>query len=136
MDMTVIGDTVNLASRIEGLTRIYGCDILVDERIASKAMDTCLFLEVDVVRVKGRKKPERLFFPHRSEHAGWARESSTRRGRTIAQEILPQLLRPLNRLAQDGLAPALAAVYKIRCEAFVSQPLRKEWEGIWDFLEK
>ena len=70
--MTVIGDTVNLASRIEGLTRIYGCDILVDERIASKARDVSKYLEVDVVRVKGRKKPERLFFPHRPEHAGWA----------------------------------------------------------------
>ena len=66
MDMTVIGDTVNLASRIEGLTRIYGCDILVDERIANNANDICLFLEVDTVRVKGRKKPERLFFPYRS----------------------------------------------------------------------
>ena len=72
MDLTVIGDTVNLASRIEGLTRVYGCDILVDERIAEKASDVCQFLEVDVVRVKGRKKPERLFFPYLPEHAGWA----------------------------------------------------------------
>ncbi len=72
MDLTVIGDTVNLASRIEALTRVYGCDILVDESIAKEAGDVCHFLEVDVVRVKGRKKPERLFFPHRAEHAGWA----------------------------------------------------------------
>ena len=135
MDMTVIGDTVNLASRIEGLTRIYGCDILVDERIASKAMDTCLFLEVDVVRVKGRKKPERLFFPHRSEHAGWAKEFDAARTDYRAGNFAAALA-AFERLAQDGLAPALAAVYKIRCEAFVSQPLRKEWEGIWDFLEK
>jgi adenylate cyclase len=135
MDMTVIGDTVNLASRIEGLTRIYGCDILVDERIANKAMDTCLFLEVDVVRVKGRKKPERLFFPHRPEHAGWAKEFDAARTDYRAGNFAAALA-AFERLAQDGLAPALAAVYKIRCEAFVSQPLRKEWEGIWDFLEK
>jgi adenylate cyclase len=135
MDMTVIGDTVNLASRIEGLTRIYGCDILVDERIANKAMDTCLFLEVDVVRVKGRKKPERLFFPHRPEHAGWAKEFDLARTDYRAGNFAAALA-AFERLAQDGLAPALAAVYKIRCEAFVSQPLRKEWEGIWDFLEK
>ena len=135
MDMTVIGDTVNLASRIEGLTRIYGCDILVDERIASKAMDTCLFLEVDTVRVKGRKKPERLFFPHRPEHAGWAKEFDAARTDYRAGNFTAALA-AFERLAQDGLAPALAAVYKIRCEAFVSQPLRKEWEGIWDFLEK
>ena len=135
MDMTVIGDTVNLASRIEGLTRIYGCDILVDERIASKAMDTCLFLEVDVVRVKGRKKPERLFFPHFPEHTGWAKEFDAARTDYRAGNFAAALA-AFERLAQDGLAPALAAVYRIRCEAFVSQPLRKGWDGIWDFLEK
>lgn len=135
MDMTVIGDTVNLASRIEGLTRIYGCDILVDERIATKSRSVCPFLEVDVVRVKGRKKPERLFFPYRPEDSAWAEAFTAARARyragdfAIAQAAFDQL-------AHDGLAPKLAALYKLRCEAFVSQPLGQGWEGIWDFLEK
>jgi adenylate cyclase len=135
MDLTVIGDTVNLASRIEGLTRVYGCDILVDERIAEKAGDVCDFLEVDVVRVKGRKKPERLFFPHRPEHAGWAQAFAAARASYRSGDFQAALL-AFEELAQDGLAPGLAAVYKVRCEAFASQPVRKEWEGIWDFLEK
>ena len=88
MDMTVIGDTVNLASRIEGLTRIYGCDILVDERIARKARDICPFLEVDVVRVKGRKKPERLFFPHKEEHLEWAEAFAAARAAVSRGRIL------------------------------------------------
>jgi adenylate cyclase len=134
MDMTVIGDTVNLASRIEGLTRIYGCDILVDERIANKA-NVSQFLEVDVVRVKGRKKPERLFFPHRPEYAGWAEAFTAARTNYRAGNFSAALA-AFDQLAQDGLAPGLAAVYKARCEAFVSQPLRKGWEGIWDFIEK
>ena len=135
MDMTVIGDTVNLASRIEGLTRIYGCDILVDERIASHAKEICPFLEVDVVRVKGRKKPERLFFPYRTEHAGWAEAFAAARTAYRAGNFAAALT-AFEKLAQDGLAPDLAKVYKIRCEAFVSQPERKEWEGVWDFFEK
>jgi adenylate cyclase len=134
MDMTVIGDTVNLASRIEGLTRIYGCDILVDERIANKA-NVSQFLEVDVVRVKGRKKPERLFFPHRPEYAGWAEAFTAARTNYRAGNFSAALA-AFDQLAQDGLAPGLAAVYKARCEAFVSQPARKGWGGIWDFVEK
>jgi adenylate cyclase len=135
MDMTVIGDTVNLASRIEGLTRIYGCDILVDERIARKAQDICPFLEVDMVRVKGRKKPERLFFPHREEHLEWAESFAAARTQYRAGEFsLAQVT--FDQLAQGGLAPKLAALYRVRCEAFVAQPLSPGWEGIWDFLEK
>jgi adenylate cyclase len=135
MDMTVIGDTVNLASRIEGLTRIYGCDILVDERIAAKARNLCSFLEVDVVRVKGRKKPERLFFPYRSEHADWVEAFVVARAQYRAGDFSVALA-SFEQLATEGLAPKLAAVYKVRCEAFVSQPLSQGWEGIWDFVEK
>ncbi|MET0253768.1 MAG: hypothetical protein ABW214_07030, partial [Terrimicrobiaceae bacterium] len=96
---------------------------------------TCLFLEVDVVRVKGRKKPERLFYPHLPEHAVWAKEFDAARTDYRAGNFATALT-AFERLAQDGLAPALAGVYTIRCKAFVSQPLRKEWDGIWDFLEK
>jgi adenylate cyclase len=135
MDMTVIGDTVNLASRIEGLTRIYGCDILVDERVARKAKDVCLFLEVDVVRVKGRKKPERLFFPHKEEHLAWAEAFAAARAQYRAGEFAAAQA-AFDQLAQTGLAPKLAALYRVRCEAFVAQPLSPGWEGIWDFLEK
>ena len=135
MDLTVIGDTVNLASRIEGLTRVYGCDILVDERIAEKASDVCRFLEVDVVRVKGRKKPERLFFPYLPEHAAWAEAFAAARASYRAGKF-DTALTSFSELARDGLAPGLAAVYKTRCEAFAGQPLRAGWEGIWDFLEK
>ena len=135
MDMTVIGDTVNLASRIEGLTRIYGCDILVDERVAGNAGDLCQYLEVDVVRVKGRKKPERLFFPYRSKHVGWAESFAAARAMYRAGDFTAALA-AFEPLAEEGLAPRLAAVYKTRCEMFSSQPLTKAWEGIWDFVEK
>jgi adenylate cyclase len=135
MELTVIGDTINLASRIEALTRIYGCDILVDERIAKEASDVCQFLEIDVVRVKGRKKPERLFFPHRAGHAGWAEAFAAARV-NYREGDFAAALAAFEALTQDGLAPGLAAVYRARCAAFVSQPARKGWEGIWDFVEK
>jgi hypothetical protein len=88
-----------------------------------------------VVRVKGRKKPERLFFPHRPEYAGWAEAFTAARTNYRAGNFSAALA-AFDQLAQDGLAPGLAAVYKARCEAFVSQPARKGWEGIWDFVEK
>jgi adenylate cyclase len=135
MDLTVIGDTVNLASRIEALTRVYGCDILVDESIAQKAGAVCQFLEVDVVRVKGRKKPERLFFPHRAEDASWAEAFAAARTSYRAGDF-GAALAAFEALAQDGLAPGLASVYRTRCATLASQPARKGWEGIWDFVEK
>jgi adenylate cyclase len=58
---TVMGDTVNLASRLEGQTRTYGLSNIIGSRTAAAVANEFALLEIDTVRVKGKAEPEVVF---------------------------------------------------------------------------
>ena len=139
MAYTVLGDTVNLGSRLEGLTKQYGVDILISAATAAAAGDI-VCREVDRVRVKGKNEPVAIFEPvspaselteaqqlriQRCEDALSAYRS---RDFARAQEIWRELA--------AARAEKLLDVYLARIAQYQATPPPADWDGVYVFTSK
>jgi adenylate cyclase len=60
-DYSAIGDEVNVTSRLEGLSKMYGLTAIVSERTLARAKQDFPIIELDIVMVKGRERPTRIY---------------------------------------------------------------------------
>lgn len=134
MEFAVMGDVVNLGSRLEGATKQYGCDILVSEPFYLQCRDDYHFQELDIIQVKGKTSGIRVFTPvcAVSEVApvwlsAWEQVLQDYRGRnfTKAREQFSQLA---------DLYPNLktaAQLYVERCRQLELAPPPEDWDCVY-----
>jgi len=143
---TVMGDNVNLASRLEGLTKEYGTQILITEQTliaARKGLsDEAAYTvrELDAVRVMGKEEPVRLFELRRRGPAateemplldGYARGLASYRARQFREARL-QFDSLVKRFAGDGPSTLMLA----RCDRLLSAPPAAGWDGVFRMEHK
>jgi adenylate cyclase len=134
---TVMGDAVNLASRLEGLTKEYGVGILVSENIV-RAVQQFVYREVDKVRVKGKQQAVAIYEPVgvRGEIGGDTLAEIDRFHQALAH------FRGQRWDEADALLEALAAaapevklyrLYRERIVHFRASPPGVDWDGVFGF---
>jgi adenylate cyclase len=137
---TVMGDAVNLGSRLEGITKQYGVGIIVGERTKELVGDV-LFREIDRVRVKGKDKPVVIYEP-----LGLDSELSaeTKAERVLWESVLtayraqdwPAAERGLESLRRDKPESMLYDLYATRIEYLRATPPGDGWDGVTKFETK
>jgi adenylate cyclase len=137
---TVMGDAVNLGSRLEGLTRIYGTWMLLPEATVSEC-EGIVFREIDCVKVKGKDEPIRIYEPVGvegevasdaiEELESWNLALSSYRSRDFNGCI-----GKLKDLTQRHGAKTIYEWLGEQCERLLAEPPPEEWQAITKFDTK
>ncbi len=137
-DYTVIGDNVNLASRLEGLTKTYGTQILVSESVRADAgEDSFSFRHLDDVRVKGKKNAVPIYAVDRSPEEFPAEyKNAYIKGMELYKQGIWNLAKDYFEKALEAVENDKAAKLMLeRCEEFIKNP-PENWDGAIAFMTK
>jgi len=144
-DYSVMGDAVNVASRLEGLTKTFGTDIIIGEHTAQSVGDYAV-LELDLIRVKGKHIPERIY-----ALIGGSEVKNSKLFRDLVLQNQAMLAAYRSRDFETALRlveecrgldtpqfrlQQFYLLYAARIGKFFAEPPPPDWDGITDALTK
>jgi adenylate cyclase len=138
-EVSAIGDAVNLASRLEGVTKPYHIDLVIGELVAPFVAEHFVLRSVDLITVKGKTKPVEVFTvlgerPEDAEPAWLATHEEAmklyRAGRFT--EAAARWREVLTQCPEDGIA----ALFIERCEELAKNPPEEPWAGVFEMKTK
>jgi len=138
---SVLGDTVNLASRLEGRTKDYRIPVVIGSRTAEGAKQKFAVMEIDLIMVKGKKQPEAVFTVlGRSEVEADPRCQELRatnaqmlgRFRKQQWDDAIDLIARCRKFANGFDLSGLYDMYEERIELYRAQPPGPGWNGVYE----
>jgi adenylate cyclase len=143
MEFTVIGDDVNLASRLEGTTKLYGCDITISGNTYQPCADRLWVRELDIVRVKGKTQPVSIYevVGYRSDPISTSKQQIIElyeqgRGYYLKREFA-RALDKFEAVLTINCNDKAALLHQQRCHKWMHTPLITDnWDGIETLTEK
>ena len=133
---TVMGDAVNLASRLEGITKQYGVRIVISEFTHQRVRDQFTTRELDRVRVKGKNEPVRIYElicegkPKDKAMQDWLDTYNRAFQLYYERDFLGAM--PLFELANDSCSK----LYMERCQDYLDSPPAPDWDGVYTMKTK
>ncbi len=138
---TVMGDAVNLGSRLEGINKQYGTRIILSEMTYNEVKDSFVCREVDWVRVKGKALPVKIYeliaenkVPSSSvaEMLKWFQEGYQNYHDKAWQRGLECFSKALDINPDDSVSK----LYMQRCQDFLLEPPGEDWDGVFTMKTK
>ena len=141
MDYTVIGDEVNLASRLEGANKSYGTKIMLSESTYQEAKNVIEARELDLIQVVGKEKPVRVY-------ELWAKKGELSEEQIQLRETFHQALELYRKKdflqAKELFEECLkifpednpSKIFIERCEQYLQTPPPPDWDGVYRLTQK
>lgn len=140
-DYTVLGDPVNLASRLEGANKQYHTRIMISDVTFEKAKDAIQARDLDLIRVKGKKEPRKVFeVLCRSDQMNEELEEGRRRyhqGLSLyRQRYFDDAIEAFEKVFEYLPNDHVTRVYLERARHFKNHPPPANWDGVYEMTTK